>query len=177
MKKIYIADKTFCHEVGPFAGSEDFVFDSAECSDLKGQPGVKHIRTPYRIDSIFAAGGKVVGVEFKMPSDAVSSHSSRLLARQLGTLLEVVDVPCLLLRDFNHRQIRSALNAMEGRNKRYRARNFWADLVRYQNSGITMLFGPANDEDMLSYLKGLRDVLGGGYSAGAFAGAEKKGGK
>jgi hypothetical protein len=64
-------------------------------------PGVVKITVPERVDCLFVAKGRIVGVESKTVQDAVSSWLERRLQRQLRTLLHMVDIPVLMLRTRN----------------------------------------------------------------------------
>ena len=150
------------------------MFDSKECASLADGWEVAHRQTPGRIDILFYAQRKLVGVECKLPEDLVSSHASRRLARQLREMTAIVDVRCLLLRDYDQRLVETSLGAAEERNKRYRRSTFYADMVRYQNSGITILHGPVRDDELLEYLRAVRKALGRGQSVGAFMGSDRK---
>lgn len=55
-------------------------------------------QTPGRLDFVFAAKDKVVGVESKTVQDLISSWIARRLQRQLREMRSMVDVPCLMLR-------------------------------------------------------------------------------
>lgn len=84
------------HTLGP---ATHLIADSSE--DISGKGVLAKRQTPHRIDYIFATKTDiplVVGIESKQLQDLISSWISGRLQRQLRTLIEVVDIPCLMLR-------------------------------------------------------------------------------
>lgn len=103
-----------------------------------------------RIDYIFTAGNKVVGVESKKTADLISSWRARRLQRQLREMADVVDVPCLLIRADNS-FFRDIKHFPELRN----------DLLKFQLLGGYILFGPTDDERIPDHLQIVRGCLTG----------------
>ena len=66
-----------------------------------GGDTAKVCSTPHNIDLLAAVGGSVMGCEVKRMRDFVDSWFGRRLHRQLRTLLAVVDIPVLVVRDFD----------------------------------------------------------------------------
>jgi len=176
MDRLYVADHKLCWRERGYCSDSGLLVDTLELPLLPPDtPGVTRASTPYRIDMVCVTKqGRVVGVESKKVRDLVSSHTSRRLARQLGVLRQVVDVPCLLLRGFDPVALEYELDSAESRNLRYRRANLYRDLIRYQNSGVTLLLTPDDDSAILAQLSHLRGVLGFGRSVGAFCGTDKK---
>jgi len=174
-KRIEITDGHLVYGTRQLGLLDQLVCDSQELPAYKqgSIPSVKHIRTPHRIDFLFAAHGLVVGSEAKLPSDLVSSHACRRLARQMRILRAVVDRPVLLLRDFNFRQVYTAQRASRLRNPRYREQTLWGDLIRYQQAGIQIMFTGPDDEDVLEMLQWCQSALGQSESIGAFMGDDR----
>lgn len=135
--------------------------DSNELKHVK-LTGVVHLYMPRRIDMVFVADGKVVGVESKLPQDLTNSVSSKRLSRQIKTLRDEVDVVCVLVR---------GLPSNYGFDIVYQA--VWNDLVRLQALGVFILPGSANDEEVVAQLYKYREFLGAGRSAlAAIAGTD-----
>ena len=150
--------------LGPSSG---LYADTKELASLGESDGVKHLHMPRRVDIVFVAGTRVVGVESKKPSDLVSSTMSRRLARQMRTLIEVVDVPALVLRGgfpgwsqiFNEISLREAL----------------VNLVRLQCLGVVLLPCSLTDKGALEDLALYRTFLADGSRSAlaAVAGTDK----
>tara|TARA_Y100000310_G_C20661644_1_gene805122 strand:- start:408 stop:1064 length:657 start_codon:yes stop_codon:yes gene_type:complete len=122
--------------------------------------GVVRLSMPRRIDMVFCAGDKVVGVESKYQGDLTTSQGSRRLARQLRVLLSECDIACLLLR---HILIGPAF---------YQA--VWQDLVRMQALGVVLLPGSMNDSHIPMQLAAYQEYLAGGRAPlAAIAGTDK----
>lgn len=168
-------DKALHYDGEILGASTDLLFDQQECKTLMGRDGIIHQRNPERIDILLGAPSRrVIGVESKMPSDLVSSHASRRLARQLTVLHDMVDVSVLLLRGFDLLDLERAISFQERHNRRYRGRHLWADLQRYQNNGVRILFCGPLDSEVLEVLNDSRKAIGVPFSKGAFAGSDKR---
>ena len=124
--------------------------DNNELKKLKGK-GIIRRTMPHRIDMVFVSGDSVVGVESKKPGDLDTSVRAGRLSRQMRTLLEEVDVPCLLLRGVP-------------KTSRFSTDLFhvWVDIVRLQCLGVYILPGPTKDEDVPAWLGEYRPSLAGG---------------
>ena len=113
--------------------------DQAELPSLTPSEGVVRLRLPERVDWVFVAGKRVVGVEAKKPRDLVSSVREKRLARQLRTLLEVVDVVCLGLRQGHHDGGGYEDDVLEY-------------LVQAQICGVVLIWVPESDSEVLASL-------------------------
>lgn len=133
--------------LGPKSG---LYVDSGELPTLHIEQGVRHLRMPYRIDAVFLADQRIVGVESKRRDDLISSIRSRRLARQMRTLHAVVDAPVLLLRgglpDFDDGDYA----------------DIFYTLLAHQCIGTFLLFAPSSDEGVLRTLYAARSVLATG---------------
>lgn len=133
--------------------------------EFKRAVGVIRRLNPKRIDVMFSAEGKTVGIESKKPDDLTSSVRSHRLARQLRTLLGAVDVPCLMLR--------GGWPALDW--KWEVPLDVYVVLVSAQMMGIVVLPGPVDDADLVPWLEAYRPVLLGKARVKiALAGSDKK---
>ena len=133
--------------------------------EFKGATGVSRRVNPKRIDIMFTADGKTVGIESKKPDDLVSSARSRRLARQLRALMETVDVPCLMLR--------GGWPALDW--KWEVPLDVYVVLVSAQMMGVVILPGPEEAALLVPWLEAYRPVLLGKAKARiALAGSDKK---
>ena len=133
--------------------------------EFKRAVGVKRRLNPKRIDIMFEAEGRTVGIESKKPDDLVSSTRSRRLARQLRALVETVDVPCLMLRG-GWPQVDWKWEV---------PLDVYVVLVSAQMMGIIILPGPEMDADLVPWLEMYRPVLLGKARARiALAGSDRK---
>ncbi len=168
------------------------ITDSNELKLLTEADGVRHMETPHRIDLLFAAGDKVVGVESKKPGDLINSFNSRRLARQFATLLEVVDVPVLLKRGVWPEEVMtmapsfSSLKPVKRRpvwwhhdgppffthRNRRSLEPLWVELARWQMLGGIVLEGPGPDHLVPAFLKAVGDTLAGSGLARALVGSD-----
>ena len=123
-------------------------------NELKKLPsdGVIRRTMPNRIDMVFVAGNSVVGVESKKPGDLSTSIRAGRLARQMRTLINEVDVPCLLLRAGSRWWDKFSDEGF----------HVWVDLVRLQCLGVYILPGPVQDKDVPTWLGFYRPSLAGG---------------
>jgi hypothetical protein len=118
-----------------------------------------HRRTPGRVDLVFTAGDKVVGLESKKPGDLVTSQACRRLARQIRTLREIVDVPGILLRGLPgnqgfHEYMFNSSYLGSGSKP-----GLWDDLVRYQYLGVVVIPGPMHDLHIPDWLVKYKPIL------------------
>ena len=134
-----------------------------DSGELKGAvDGIVRLNTPHRIDMVFCAGERVVGVECKLPQDLLSSHASKRLARQMRVLLDVVDVACLGLR------------GLPGGGFTAWAQPLWNDLVRLQALGVVLLPLSSNDLYVPAQFAEYSEFLSGGRAPlAAVAGTDK----
>jgi hypothetical protein len=136
--------------------------DAGDFPGLKGCAGVRVKRTPGRIDLVFVAGDKVVGLESKRPSDLMSSQSSGRLARQVRKMRDIVDVPGVLLRGLP--QIPTFNGLVYEWPEEYLQESpdrpgLWDDLVRLQMLGVMLLPGPISDSAIPKWLQVYRPIL------------------
>ena len=137
--------------------------DYNELTDIpKGTyDGLQHITMPLRVDMVFIAGDKVVGVESKKAKDLTASVHQHRLARQMRTLMSEVDVPCLLVRGIPKKW--RGIKKMNTFNEDMF--EIWAELVKYQALGVFILPGPAEDSLVPQWLGHYRPILSGGRAA------------
>ena len=85
------------HDDVLFGPTYNLYIDANELKDVPyGEPSWLIRRPmPSRIDMVFVAGGKVVGIESKKANDLKDSITKGRLSRQMRTLIGEVDV-CLL---------------------------------------------------------------------------------
>ncbi len=183
---------------GELLGPASFLYsDSKELPGTNETDGVIHRQMPHRIDIVMAGNSKVAGVESKTPTDLLNSFLSRRLKRQLRTMLDVVDLPVLLVRGqwpaFLHTKGKRGVDIIwssydpPSRDKDSDTRLFrslfplFAELTRWQMLGGVVLYGPSVDEPQatLAFLKSQRSILGGTRNvlvavAGTDKGKEKK---
>ena len=148
--------------LGPSSG---LYADTKELASLGESDGVKHLHMPRRVDIVFVAGTRVVGAESKKPSDLISSTMSRRLARQMRTLIEVVDVPTLVLRGGLPGQMFDEVSLHE----------VLVNLVRLQCLGVVLLPCATSDKGVLEDLALYRTFLADGSRSAlaAIAGTDK----
>jgi ERCC4-type nuclease len=137
-----------------------------DANELKDVPYGVHswlIRRPMpsRIDMVFVAGDKVVGIESKKANDLRSSISQGRLSRQMRTLIDEVDVPCLLMRGVpkKWRGIKRQNSFNED------IFDIWEELVQLQALGVYILPGPYDDALVLKWLNRYGPALSGGRAA------------
>jgi ERCC4-type nuclease len=145
-------------------GPKDLLY--VDYNELTGIPkgsydGLKHITMPLRVDMVFVAGDKVVGIESKKANDLTSSVHQHRLARQIRTLIEEVDVPCLLVRGIPKKW--RGLKTMNVFNEDMF--EIWLELVRLQALGVYILPGPKEDLLVPKWLGYYRPALSGGRAA------------
>ena len=135
--------------------------DSAELLPLKEKHGIVRLQMPYRIDMVFVAGEKVVGVESKKPDDLVSSTLNRRLARQIRVLMREVDIAVLLLKG----GLPSFTDIDPG---------VIHNLINLQRLGVLIYPVPTRAERVLEYLRELKIRLTSDRSAlAAVAGTDR----
>tara|TARA_R110000824_G_scaffold396640_3_gene598377 strand:+ start:3927 stop:4604 length:678 start_codon:yes stop_codon:yes gene_type:complete len=126
------------------------IADSKELPSLTEGQGVVHISTPYRIDLLFCAGDKIVGVECKKPEDFINSWQGRRLARQVKTMLAECDVSVI------------AVKGVLSTAKPYKPVNWeriWLEVVGWQMAGVLVLEVPESDGGVLRYMAGLKQII------------------
>ena len=158
-----IKNNNLYHDDVLFGPTYNLYVDSNE---LRGIPYGVHnwlIRRPMpsRIDMVFVAGDKVVGIESKKANDLTSSVHQHRLARQIRTLIEEVDVPCLLVRGIPKKW--RGLKTMNVFNEDMF--EVWLELVRLQALGVYILPGPKEDLLVPKWLGYYRPALSGGRAA------------
>jgi len=151
------------HNDTPLGPKELLYVDYNELTDIpKGTyDGLQHITMPLRIDMVFVAGDKVVGVESKKAKDLTASVHQHRLARQMRTLMSEVDVPCLLIRGIPKKW--RGLKKMNVFNEDMF--EIWSELVKYQALGVFILPGPVEDALVPKWLGHYRPTLSGGRAA------------
>lgn len=95
MSKYSTSDGKLLHE-GKVLGPVTALFEDSR--ETEEGDGIIHMMMPHRLDFVFVAGDRVVGLESKTEGDLVSSWYSRRLQRQVRTLLSCVDVPVLFIK-------------------------------------------------------------------------------
>ena len=143
-------------------GPSDLLYhDSNELRGMFEGDGCVRMSMPHRIDMVFVAGDKVVGIESKKADDLTSSVHQHRLARQRRTLIDEVDVPCLLVRGIPKKW--RGLKTMNV----FNADMFevWLELVRLQALGVYILPGPKEDSLIPKWLAYYRPALSGSRAA------------
>jgi len=151
--------------------------DSKELRGVGEAEGVIHCQMPHRLDMVMVGNGVVVGVESKTPQDLLNSFLSRRLKRQFRTLLDVVDLPVLLVRGYWPTFLHTYTAGLSGRKITWStydspARDsagfhslfpLLAELTRWQMLGGVVLYGPSVEEPQATaaFLLGQRQILGG----------------
>jgi hypothetical protein len=135
-------------------------------NELKGIPlgvydGLVRITMPYRIDMVFAIGDKVVGIESKKADDLKNSITKGRLSRQMRTLINEVDVPCLLMRGVPKKW--RGIKKMNVFNEDMF--EVWEELVQLQALGVYVLPGPVEDILVPKWLSRYGPALSGGRAA------------
>jgi len=151
------------HNDKPLGPKELLYIDYNELTDIpKGScDGLQRITMPLRVDMVFVAGDKVVGVESKKAKDLTASVHQHRLARQMRTLISEVDVPCLLIRGIPKKW--RGLKKMNVFNEDMF--EIWSELVKYQALGVFILPGPVEDALVPKWLGHYRPILSGGRAA------------
>ena len=124
-------------------------------------PGIEHRNMPSRIDMVFVAGGKVVGIESKQANDLKNSVVKGRLSRQMRTLMSEVDVPCLLMRGVP-KKWRGIKKQNAFNDDMFEV---WHELVGLQALGVIVLPGPVEDALVLQWLSKYRPLLTGSRAA------------
>lgn len=154
-----------CHRGRQLCKCGSLLADSKELVSLDETQGVIHRSTPYRIDLLFCADDKLVGVECKRPDDFVTSWQARRLARQVKTLLEYCDIAIV--------GVRGVLATA----KPYKPVNWerlWSDVVGWQLQGVIFLEMPESDQGIHRYMVHLKEMLSrDNPSARALAGSDR----
>ncbi|MBI4127835.1 MAG: hypothetical protein HY459_02060 [Parcubacteria group bacterium] len=114
---------------------------------LTERDGVVHTTMPYRVDLVFVAGEKVVGVELKRGEDLVTSAHVHRLGRQLIVLGQTCDVVVLGISQFESIQEEVAL-----------------ELVAYQVMGVIVAMLPSTYMGQVAMLASIKPYLDGSRS-------------
>jgi hypothetical protein len=135
-------------------------------NELKGIPLGVHdwlVRSPmpHRIDMVFVAGDKVVGVEAKKANDLKDSIAKGRLARQMNMLLGEVDVACVLMRGVPKKW--RGIKRLNSFNEDIFY--VWSHLVELQALGVFILPGPYDDALVPKWLSYYAKFLTGGRAA------------
>ena len=146
-----------------FGPATNLYVDTNELKDIPDGMNSWLVRRPMpsRIDMVFVAGDKVVGIESKKANDLRSSVISGRLSRQMRTLISEVDVPCLLMRGLPKKwrgiKKQNVFNedVFQG----------WDTLVKLQALGVMILPGPLDDVLVPHWLAKYRPALSGNRSA------------
>jgi ERCC4-type nuclease len=158
-----IKDDQLYHDGVLFGPTHNLYVDANELRDIPYGVHSWLIRRPMpsRIDMVFVAGGKVVGVESKKANDLKNSITKGRLSRQMRTLIAEVDVPCLLMRGVpkKWRGIKKQNVFNED------IFEVWNELVQLQALGVYVLPGPYDDALVPKWLDRYRSALSGGRSA------------
>ena len=109
---------------------------------------------PSRIDMVFVAGGKVIGIESKKANDLKNSVLKGRLSRQMRTLMSEVDVPCLLMRGVP-KKWRGIKKQNAFNDDMFEV---WHELVSLQALGVIVLPGPLEDDLVLKWLSNYRPL-------------------
>ena len=142
-----ITNGAICHDGRELGPASSLLVDRNEPSiEIAGFDSITHLPMPRRVDYVFTAGSKVVGVESKKPEDFTASSDERRLARQMRTLLQEVDVACLMLRPL------TAPPRLD----------LWAALVKLQCLGVVILPGPQDQHNIGRVLASYRPSLADG---------------
>ena len=137
-----------------------------DANELKDIPYGVHswlIRRPMpsRIDMVFVAGDKVVGIESKKADDLRDSITKGRLSRQMRTLINEVDVPCLLMRGIPKKW--RGIKKMNVFNEDIF--EIWKALVQFQALGVYILPGPYDDALVPKWLEYYKPTLSGSRAA------------
>ena len=116
---------------------------------------------PSRIDMVFVAGGKVIGIESKQANDLKNSVLKGRLSRQMRTLMSEVDEPCLLMRGIP-KKWRGIKKQNAFNDDMFEV---WHELVSLQALGVIVLPGPLEDDLVLKWLSIYRPLLTGSRAA------------
>ncbi len=118
------------------------------------------VQTPHNIDLVAGVGARVMGCEVKRMDDFVRSWFSRRLHRQLRTLRATVDIPVLVIRDFNWEELHELFQTRNRHLKRKRGFNeIMEDIVNLQSQGV--YFFPVAEDEYGEDIAALRRALTG----------------
>ena len=151
------------HDGVLFGPMYNLYIDANELKDIPcGEPSWLVRRPmPSRIDMVFVAGDKVVGIESKKANDLKDSITKGRLSRQMRTLIGEVDVPCLLMRGVPKKW--RGIKKMNGFNEDMC--EVWEELVQLQALGVYILPGPVDDTLVPKWIKRYSPILSGGRAA------------
>lgn len=172
--KIQLIDNILWYDTASIGHANGLYLDKTDFKHLEQQRDVV-IRTllPGRMDMLFVAGDRVVGVESKYPYDLLNSHSTRRLARQLRDMRELVDIAVLMLRratdsyeiiPFTKHDWKHNVDLVPW--------PLYHDLLRYQLMGVYLVVGPELDEDIPKWAVEVRRILSGESVRGALYGTD-----
>lgn len=114
--------------------------------------------TPHNIDLLGGVGTRVMGCEVKRMPDFVDSWFSRRLSRQLRTLLATVDLPVLVIRDFDWEELHELFQSENRHARRKRGFNeIMEDIINLQSQGV--YFFPVAEEEYGGDIAALRRAL------------------
>ena len=153
MSRIHLARGFFVYD-GCAWPADQILCDTSAAHPKGPKWGLLYTPTPEHVDILFEAGEKVVGVESKTWSDLATSRTNGRLARQLRTLLELVDISVLLIRG----EPRVDLPWEQYREERL-------ECARWQAMGAVVISGPFQDAHLADYLQACRPILAGGRNA------------
>jgi len=158
-----IEGNSLYHDGVLFGPMHHLYIDANELKDVPyGEPNWLVRRPmPSRIDMVFVAGDKVVGVESKKANDLKDSITKGRLSRQMRTLIGEVDVPCLLMRGVPKKW--RGIKKMNVFNEDMF--EVWQELVQLQALGVYILPGPVDDKLVPHWLKRYSPILSGGRAA------------
>ena len=158
-----IEGNSLYHDGILFGPIHHLYIDANELKDVPyGEPSWLVRRPmPSRIDMVFVAGDKVVGVESKKANDLKNSITKGRLSRQMRTLIGEVDVPCLLMRGVPKKW--RGIKKMNVFNEDMF--EVWEELVQLQALGVYVLPGPVEDILVPKWLSRYDPALSGGRAA------------
>jgi len=158
-----IEGNSLYHDGVLFGPTYNLYIDANELKDIPHGVHSWLIRRPMpsRIDMVFVAGDKVVGIESKKANDLKNSLTKGRLSRQMRTLISEVDVPCLLMRGVpkKWRGIKKQNVFNED------IFEVWKALVQFQALGVYILPGPSDDALVPKWLEYYKPTLSGSRAA------------
>lgn len=146
MDKFTIVDGQIVAGNKPIGPASALHVDPGELKALGKADGVMHKLLPKRIDLLFGVDARVAGGEMKRPHDLMTSTRNRRLMRQMRTLVELVDIPLLVLRGgFPFTFETDPL--------------VWENLAKLQVLGVTILPVPTHAKRLVEQLGVYREML------------------
>ena len=157
MSKITIINNRIVHDGRDYGPAASLLAYPGEEKGLGGDIGSSG-QTPHNIDLVSAVRGRVIGCEVKRMDDLVESWFIRRLHRQLKTLRDTVDIPVLIIRDFDWEVLHKLFIEKNCFVKRKREFNeIMEDIVNLQSQGV--YFFPVAEEDYGMDIAALRRAL------------------